>query len=233
MRSYHNDSLTITISLKLKLPVLKVNKFKKKNLLVMPSSTMSCILQHDEIILELRRSTTRTYYFEKFKLSIFPVFNGASVSHQVNVYTTLTSESYFTVYLPSIRWPFWLRESHLALDLHEVKQKTDFMNGLRNKNNEVKYSTHAVQPQPSKTCFLLLRSLFIHKKDGDFPQQPGQMGGAHSYFARGACLGRVRARYDKRASASFSKVLVVSDFQLRSCFLILRPWTSSEKTCRV
>lgn len=72
MRSYHNDSLTITISLKLKLPVLKVNKFKKKNLLVMPSSTMSCILQHDEIILELRRSTTRTYYFEKFKFSIFP-----------------------------------------------------------------------------------------------------------------------------------------------------------------
>ena len=93
MRSYHNDSLTITISLKLKLPVLKVNKFKKKNLLVMPSSTMSCILQHDEIILELRRSTTRTYYFEKFKLIIFPVFNGASVGHQVNVYITLTSES--------------------------------------------------------------------------------------------------------------------------------------------
>ena len=93
MRSYHNDSLTITISLTLKLPVLKVNKFKKKNLLVMPSSTMSCILQHDEIILELRRSTTRTYYFEKFKLGISPVFIGASVSHQVNVYITLTSES--------------------------------------------------------------------------------------------------------------------------------------------
>ena len=59
----------------------------------MPSSTMSCILQHDEIILELRRSTTRTYYFDQFRLNIFPGFSRASVNHQANVYITqLTRE---------------------------------------------------------------------------------------------------------------------------------------------